>query len=192
MPLYRGFKSYANAIALDLRREMGLQPHQPMNPFGLASHLDVPVYPLSALSAECGEAVAFFCGDGEDLFSAVTIFRGHHRFIVHNDAHATGRVSSNVVHELSHALLRHEPHVAISSEGCRHWDRTIEEEADWLAGTILVPEAAALHIASMAIPVDQAAEVYNVSGPMMRYRLNVTGAYNRIARAARYRRRAAG
>jgi hypothetical protein len=48
-----------------------------------------------------------------------------------------------------------------------------------------VSEEAALHIAGQKMTAEAAAPFYEVSVPLMRMRLNVTGAYTRIARLER-------
>ena len=107
------------------------------------------------------------------------MFLGARRLIVHNDAHAPGRINSNLTHELAHGLLLHPPTPALDDRGCRHWNQDIEDEASWLAGTLLVPERAALSVARGRRTIEEAAEDFGVSAQMMRWRLNATGAYKR-------------
>src|SRR5260370_1706656 len=99
-------------------------------------------------------------------FSAVTVFRGFERTILHNESHSPGRQSSNLAHELSHALLLHPPAPALDSLGCRDWDPVLEMEADWLAGALLIPDEAALHIARRGLDEQSAADNFGVSLPM--------------------------
>jgi hypothetical protein len=82
-------------------------------------------------------AIAHLQGAGSKLFSAVTIVEGHRRIIVVNDSHATVWQASNLTHELSHVVLEHEPHRALSADGCRFWKTQMEDEADWLGGVLL-------------------------------------------------------
>jgi hypothetical protein len=145
MSLRWGFKSEANAIAREVREELGLRSHEPLDALALARHLDVPVREISDLGGSVGAAVRHLTGSGEGSFSAVTIFRGAAREVWHNDAHAPGRQASNIAHELAHALLLH-PAGTVTS-GKRDWDRGQEEEAQWLAGALLVSDEAAVLIA---------------------------------------------
>ena len=57
----------------------------------------------------------------------------------------------------------------------------------WLAGTLLVPDEAAILIARRQLNIAEAAAVYVVSDHMMKFRLNVT-TYVRVTSAARYLR----
>ena len=187
MALRRGFKSEAEGIAREVREELGLRPVDPLAPLKLAEHLEIPVIPLSALRREAPAMVRHFSRIDRSAFSAITIFDGPARVIVHNDSHSVGRQSSNLAHELSHGLLLHPPRPPLDGYGNREWNQEEELEADWLAGVLLVPDEAALLIVRRELSVSAAADVYGVSEPMMRFRLNMTGAKVRVQRAGRYR-----
>jgi hypothetical protein len=98
-----------------------------------------------------------------------------------------GRQASDVTHELGHALLLHPPAPALDHRGCRLWDHNIEDEAQWLAGALLLTEDAALWIIGSRMPVTTAAERFGISEQMITYRINMTGARTRVARARRFR-----
>jgi Zn-dependent peptidase ImmA (M78 family) len=121
-----------------------------------------------------------------EAFSAVTVFLGHQRRIVHNDGHRPTRQNSNLAHELAHALLQHPPTPALDDKGCRAWNEDIEEQAAWLGGALLVPEAAAIAIAKGRwASREEAAKYFGVSTPMLQFRLNTTGAVKRVQRMRR-------
>lgn len=107
MSFRRGFKSEANQIARQIRAELGLKFSDPLNPFELATYLEIKVMPISNLGEDAPEAIKHFQSDGKFEFSAATIFLGSERLILHNDSHTAGRQSSNIAHELSHGLLHH-------------------------------------------------------------------------------------
>jgi Zn-dependent peptidase ImmA (M78 family) len=179
----RGFKSEANEIATDVRRELGLRQQDRLDPILLARHLAVPVLPLSRLRSFAEDAVEYLLHKEPEAFSAVTVFRGSRRTIVHNDAHSLGRQSSNVTHELAHALLLHDPTPPLDHRGCRIWNQNIEDEAQWLAGALLITEEASLWIVRSGMSGASAAEHFGVSEKMVTYRTNITGARRRVARA---------
>jgi len=183
-----GFKTEANDIAREIRRELALGPLDPIDPHALATLLDIEIIPLSEFVG-AAPGVAHLLKVEPDVFSAVTVFRGAERTIVHNDAHTPGRQNSNQTHELSHGLLHHPPTPALDNRGCRNWNQDIEDEAQWLAGAILITEDAALNIVRRRLPNTEAAALLNVSEQMMQFRLNVTGARTRVERARRARRR---
>ena len=175
-----GFKSEANGIAREMREEIGLHAADPLCPWALARRLRVPVLPLSAMT-DAPDAVRRFSGEDRNVFSALTVFDGPRRLIVHNDAHSRPRQTSDLAHELAHALLQHPPHAPLDARGCRVWDDTLEVEADWLAGALLVSDEAALSVVRRGLTLMPAAEAYGVSVDMMRFRVNVTAARRRVA-----------
>jgi hypothetical protein len=178
----RGFKAEANAYAREFRAELGLEPHDPLCPWALAGHLGIPVLPLSAFAADAPGAVGHLTGPGRAVLSAVTVLRGRRRLIVHNDAHHPRRQAANIAHELAHGILGHPPAPPLDERGCRHFDRTLEAEADWLGPALLVSEEAALHVVESGISVGEAAGVYKVSVALLEMRIGVTGARRRVER----------
>ncbi|PYS94651.1 MAG: hypothetical protein DMF64_00140 [Acidobacteria bacterium] len=186
MALRRGFKSEANAIAREIRDEMGLSPVAPLDSRALAEHLAIPVYTLSSMDADASNAVHHFSFINSTEFSAMTVFRGTRRAIVYNDSHTNGRQASDIAHELSHGILLHPPRPALDANGCRHWNDDVEDEAEWLGGALLISEEAALSIARRRLPLDQAATFYGVSQQMVRWRLGITGAEKRLARTRQF------
>jgi Zn-dependent peptidase ImmA (M78 family) len=185
MKLRWGFKSEANAIARDMRREMGLALTDPIDVWKLAAHLAIPVMKLSSLKAEAAEAVAQLTRRDPEAFSAVTVFHGCSRIIVVNDAHARTRQASNIAHELAHCLLWHDAGPMFDSDGLREWNAEQEEEAQWLAGALLISEEAALDIVQRGLSLPDAARHYGTSIDMVRGRINVTGARKRARQANR-------
>ncbi len=185
MKLRWGFKAEANAIARDLRRELRLRDTDPLDPWRLASHLEIPIIDLTALRDEAESAVTRFTRSDREAFSAVTVFRGHRRIVVVNDAHSRGRQASNIAHELAHSLLWHEPSPALGADGVPEWNAEQEEEAQWLAGALLVSDEAALNIVRRRLSLTDAAQIYGTSVDMVRGRINVTGARKRAELAAK-------
>lgn len=184
----RGFKSEANSIAREIRDELGLAATDALNSHQLARHLAVPVVALSELAPTKNPGVSYLLEVEPSSFSAVTVFRGSRRQIVHNDAHNQDRQHSNLSHELAHALLMHEPTPALDDHGCRLWNQNIEDEASWLAGALLLPEDAALLVARHNWTVAEATEHFGISTQMVTWRLNATGATKRVQRERRFRR----
>ncbi len=182
----RGFKTEANAYAKEFRAELGLQPHAPLCPWQLAEHLAIPVVPLSEFQNTISEAVRYLTIQNTKSFSAVTVFDGMRRLIVHNDSHDPLRQASNVSHELSHGILQHPPTEPFNEYGCRNLNQEYEDEANWLGPALLISEEAALHIVKTGMTIDEAVEHYRVSKQVINMRINVTGAQKRIL----YRQRA--
>lgn len=171
MGFRRGFKAEANRIALRIRDRMGLGPTDPIDPFEICTRYDIRVIPLSDIDPRS----PFLYGDSS-AFSAVTVPCGHETAIVHNDSHHPYRRRSNVCHELAHCFLGHEYTPPLTEDGERARDGGIEAEANFLAGALLIPNEAALHIVSTGL-VPTAQFLYGVSKPMLTYRLSVSGAH---------------
>lgn len=171
MGLRRGFKAEANRIALRIRDRMGLNPIDPINPFEICTRLDIRVIPLSEIDPRSP-----FLSHASSAFSAVTVPCGHETAIVHNDAHHPYRRRSNVCHELAHCFLGHKCTPPLTEDGERARDGGLEAEANFLAGALLIPNEAALHIVSTGL-VPAAQRLYGVSDQMLTYRLRISGAH---------------
>lgn len=183
MTLRRGFKTEANWYAREMRRELGLLPAAPLCPWTLADHLGFPIIPLSEYKMAAPEAVAYLRSmAGQRDFSAITLFQGPVRWIIHNDAHNQKRQAADIAHELAHGLLLHPPKPAFNAAGSRHYDPILEAEANWLGPALLVSDEAALLIVEQKLPIREASDRYGVSAPLIQMRLNVSGAALRVAR----------
>lgn len=188
MALRRGFKTEANHLARELRHELGKAPWDPLCPWELAKLLEIPVISLTQLFKADMETVSCLLNEAQTEFSAISVFKGRRRVIVHNDAHHPYRQAANIAHELSHAILLHPPTPPFNDSGERNFSdkiKKLEEEASWLGPALLVSEEAALHIVKNNIKIPNACEIYNASKQLINMRLNVTGARKR----ASYRKR---
>ncbi|WP_420612105.1 ImmA/IrrE family metallo-endopeptidase [Candidatus Spongiisocius sp.] len=182
MGLVRGFKAEAEALSASVRGELGIGPYDRLDPRRLAGHLCIPILTLSDLASTTSGA-NYFLQDHPDVFSAVTVFEGPFRAVIHNDAHSLARQNSNLAHELAHSLLFHEPTPALDYiAGSRTWNSTHEAEAAWLAGALLVPSQIALATARGTLTEQHVRERLGVSKKMLDWRLKVTGAYIRAKR----------
>lgn len=185
MKLRRGFKTESNVTSRELRRELNLDLAAPICPFALSEHLGVKVLKLSNFASTHADAANYLLREaGKDEFFAMTLCGVSPRAIVYNDAHSPGRTAADIAHELAHLLLLHPPQRLVDSTGRRHFDAELEAEANWLGPAILVSEEAALVVVSRGLRVAEAAKAYGVSDELMQMRLNVTGAWKRVRRAA--------
>jgi IrrE N-terminal-like domain len=168
----RGFKAEANRISLRVREQMGLRPIDPIDPAKVCAHFDIVLLKLSELDCDSSS----FLGASRSSFSAVTVPCGWQTAIVHNDSHHDYRQRSNICHELAHCFLGHQCTPPLTESGERARDGGIEAEANFLAGALLIPNEAALHIIRQRL-VSVAQGIYGVSQPMLDYRLRVSGAH---------------
>ena len=179
MTFRRGFKTEANNLALEVRAELGLPDFSPLCPFTLAESLGIPVYTLKALAEAnpiISEHVVLLVDSHRSKFSAITVFNGRRRCIVHNHRHVLVRQRSNVAHELAHALLMHPPHPPFCASGSRVYKRELEEEANWLGPVLLVPNEGARWVAACRMTISDAAAHFEVSQDLMRFRFRMSGA----------------
>jgi Zn-dependent peptidase ImmA (M78 family) len=180
----RGFKKEAHELGDEVRQEIGLSAHDPLDPWLLAEHLLIPVWPLTAYQADIPDAIALLAGAEQRAFSAMMAFVGNRRVIIYNDSHTLARQRADIAHELAHALLLHEPHLIVQGEPPM-FDVGQEEEASWLGGVLLVPDEACFNSCWRGLSLEDAARGMGVSEDLMRWRLNKTGAQQRVIRARR-------
>lgn len=180
----RGFTGDAEQLAEDTRSELGISNFARLDAHRLAKHLEIPVWPLSTLPDRVnsgrhkglGRAVQTLLNDRAGALSAMTVFRGLERVIVHNDASEPPRELSNLTHELAHGLLLHDPIPALDERGCRNWKTDIEQEAAYLGGTLIIPGKAARWCAKNGYSVEEIADKFGCSNEMVNWRLNASGA----------------
>lgn len=172
-------KKHIVDLAYVTRSELGLRPWDRLDPLVLAEHLAIPVFTLSGLREADPIAADVFLVAEPSAFSAVTVFDGHARVVIHNDAHSPTRQASNICHELGHGLLQHNPGPALDGSGCRNWDQVMEDQAQLMAGALLVHELGLIAALRKGHPHDTIASQFGVSQEMISWRINATGALKR-------------
>jgi hypothetical protein len=182
--LRRGFKAEANRIALRVRAQMGLGDIAPIDPAAVCAHFDIRLLALSEVDSHS----PFLTQAHNSAFSAVTIPCGMYTAIVHNNSHHPHRQGSNICHELAHCFLGHKSTPPLTESGDRSRDGAVEEEANFLSGVLLLPNEAALHVVGAGL-LPQAQRLYGVSGPMLSFRLRLSGAHRIHERRLKFARR---
>ena len=177
----RGFKAECEQLALETRAELGIKVGQPLPAAALAAHLSIPILSIEELAPFGASAKNIRTAQG--AVSAFTVIRGSYRAIFYNAKHPASRLANSVAHELSHILLEHSPSVAVV-DGRRAWDGKQEAEADWLAGTLLVPRNAALYWFKTGGSMAAGAAHFQVSGALFRWRVNQTGVARQLGLGA--------
>lgn len=186
MPPTAGFvKKHVTDLAYETREELGLSPFDRLEPAALAEHLAIPIRGLSELREENPAAADYFLTRDPAAFSGLTVFHGSGRVILHNDAHSPARQASNICHELSHGLLLHDPTPALDGSGCRDWNQVMEDQAQWMAGALLIHEVGLVTALRRGNKPSDIAKRYGVSEDMVTWRINMTGAYRRAQPAHR-------
>jgi Zn-dependent peptidase ImmA (M78 family) len=171
----RGFKAEAERIALREREAMGLGLVEALDPRQLAGHRQIRVVTLASFAAVIGEDVEHLLVTDSACFSAATVIRDERVMIVYNESHAQGRCANSIAHELSHVILGHPATNAFDAFGNRNFPKSLEDEATWLAGCLLVPKEAIISVLSLHDnDLERAAGHFGVSLQLLRWRMNAT------------------
>jgi Zn-dependent peptidase ImmA (M78 family) len=173
----RGFKSWCERVAVTQRSELNLEPSDSLDARHLASHLGVMVWTADQVPELDAKYLSVLTREDPDSWSAVTLCTGARDLIIVNPVHSEGRLASDIMHELAHIILGHEPaRVEVSKDGfliLSTYDKDQEEEAKWLSGCLLLPREALLLIRRRGLSTKIAAAKYGVSVPMLTFRQNV-------------------
>lgn len=187
----RGFKTSSEETSLKIRRKLGLAPTAPIVPAAIAQVLRIPILRPEQLIELPNDVRQRLQQDHSDAWSAITVSDGKNHLIVLNPNHAPTRTNSSLAHEIAHVILGHEPSIMFLMPQqeivLRTHNKEQEDEANWLAGCILLPRDALLHVRSMRLTDDQVCVQYGVSPHMLRFRTNATGVAAQARRTKTYR-----
>lgn len=185
----RGFKSRCENMATGLRRELGLSNVDPLPPHDLSKHITVPLLSLADIPDLDPNDVNQLLTVDPDSWSAITVSVDGREAIITNSNHRGGRSSTDIMHELAHLLLGHEPstmfYVSEEDIALRGFSKDTEDEADWLAGVLLLPREAVVYLRSNGISDDEICRVYEVSRQLLKMRLDVTAVNFQLGRRRR-------
>ena len=179
--LVRGFKAKAERLAASIRQDAGLNVMDRLDPLSLARRLGIDAITVSELGefgASSRSVRRLLSPDAP--FSALTICVGAHRLIVYNEQHPPGRRANSLAHELSHVILKHPASPALFEGGQRYWDARLEDEANWLAGALLVPRDGAFGWLRAGGDMADGAQHFGVSLELFRWRANQTGVVHQL------------
>lgn len=181
----RGFKAEAERLAKATRSEMGIRPSDPVDVLTLAAHLGAEV-------RDAGELIDITKLEELDemqpgAFSACTFALGDRHVIVFSPLASKGRRHSDIAHELAHILLKHEmKSIEKIGDAVFHTcDPDEEQEANWLAGCLLLPRPLLMKAARAGLKSREIAEKHEVSEQMAAYRLRATGVLHQLGASRR-------
>lgn len=181
----RGFKAEAERLAAKVRNEMGKSPSEPLDAVDLVRHVGAEVRCADELTSLAKLQTLEELQPG--AFSACTFTVGGRHIVVYSPLASEGRTQSDLAHEVAHILLDHEIKTvetigAISFFTC---DADEEQEANWLAGCLLLPRPLLYAAASQGLDATQIAQSYGVSEQMAAFRLRTTGVMRQLDARAR-------
>lgn len=184
MKFRRGFKSQCERRSVEYRRQLGLQSTDPLPATKLAQHLGVTVWSTNDVDGLDGFDLGILNDEADDSWSALTMRVGTADLVLFKPVSSSGRRNSVIMHELSHIILGHElADACILEDGSLvpgNFSQEQENEADWLAGTLLLPRPALLAIQSRGTPQDMACAHYQVSSDMLVWRTRMTGVTRQV------------
>ncbi len=175
----RGFKAEAKRKSLAIREELGVATNEALNCFELAEYMSIPSYPVDCLcefgfSTQEIEVVCY--ANGNQQFSATTISVPSGYIIVYNQTHTMARTNSSLAHEISHILCGHDfSSLSHLKKVSREFNKDKEDEANWLAGCLLLPEDGLIWSLKRNMTIPEIADHFDISQQMARWRYNSTG-----------------
>lgn len=181
----RGFKADAERRATEVRAAMGLGQLKPLDTTLLVEHLNAELRPADQLTSRAKLERL------EELqprsFSACTFTVGPRTVIVYSPLAAVDRRRSDISHEASHLLLAHSVTEVEQLGGLSFFtcNTDEEQEANWLAGCLLLPRDLLLRAVRRGHTPERIAQDNEVSLQMATFRLRTTG----VERQAEYFRR---
>jgi Zn-dependent peptidase ImmA (M78 family) len=175
----RGFKSWAERISLSLRRDLGLPSHAALAPAHLADYLDVHLKTPNDIPGLPMDVVDQLLSSDPWGWSAVSVFVEDSAVVIYNPRHSAGRQASDIMHELAHVILDHQPGTMILSQDggmvMRSYNQKQEDEANWLAWCLLLPREALWQCKRLKLSIPAIAEQYGVTETLVNFRIRLTG-----------------
>lgn len=184
--LIGGFKSWCENVAVQLRKDLGLTPIEPLDVSALTDWLSVNVWTPHEIPGLESKWTHILLNKDPNAWSAVTLAVNSKNLIILNPSHSKARQASDLTHELAHILIEHDAgRVDISPDGLlmlSTYNRDQEDEANWMAGCLLLPREALAVTMKQQIDFEATAKKFGVSRDMLRWRMNVTGVQRQFAR----------
>lgn len=150
----------------------------PFDPWAYAKQLDIIILDFKALQLSAATVRQLTVVD-DDSWSAMTLSEGEVLGVVLNPSHAVTRQRYDLMHELAHIKLKHVPaRVEVSKTGMlllSDYSDEQEQEADWYAGSFLLPRDGIYSLRSRGRSPAEIAANYGVSRALCEMRLRLTG-----------------
>jgi IrrE N-terminal-like domain len=175
----RGFKAFTERRSQEARKGLGLRVHAPIDARRFASAHGFIVWGPEDVPKLDPTHVTQLLKTDPDSWSGMTVRVGPTSVIVVNTSHPIGRQSNTIMHEWAHVELAHKPsRVDDFGNGLlllSDYPKGDEEEADWLAGAMLLPREALLRARFAGSSAMQIATDFGVSEELVVWRLRMTG-----------------
>jgi len=177
----RGFKAEAERLATQARAEMGLGQYKPLDLDRLVGHVGAELRSADELTSLTTLQALEATQPG--AFSACTFDFGERKVIVISPLASPERQRSDASHEAAHLLLKHSVKDVEQLGGLSFFtcDPDEEQEANWLAGCLLLPRELLLRALKQGLDAVGIAEANAVSLQMANFRLRTTGVERQAA-----------
>ena len=189
MGFRRGFKSQCERRSIEIRKGFGLSPVCALSAHDYAKQLSIIVWNEQDINGMPEEDLHQLTNADGDSWSAFTMRITDRHLVVINSTQSIPRINSVLMHEISHIILGHElTSGALTEDGYFvpvTYNEDQEAEADWLAGTLLLPRPALLHIRRSDWSDKQAEANFIVSQAMLTWRFRMTGVDYQLANSKR-------
>jgi len=191
MPSFdRGFKSWAERTAVNIRHELGVSTFDRLDPFALAALLDVEIRTPADIPGLPSDVLDQLLVKDPWGWSAVSFIQPEGKtIIIYNPRKSAGRRSSDIGHEVAHIIQEHKPGmIMLSHDGMmamRTFNQKQEDEADWLGWCLLLPREALIKAMREGRTTQQIAEQYGVTDRLVTFRMGVTGVHVQMRRRKR-------
>lgn len=184
----RGFKADAERAAVAVRAALKLSPHARLPAHKLANLLEVNVITPDRLPGISKAVLDELILHGKDRWSAALIKGPPNRrdLIIHNPTHSQQRQESNIFHELSHCICKHEPDEIHKVGGLmvREYCQEKEEQAEYLGYALHLSKDALFWANRLRMEAEQISQHFCASTQLIRHRMNVTGVAKILTRMA--------
>lgn len=183
--LKRGFKANAERLAKKYREKLSIHPCGPLPALKLAEYLKIYVYKATDILTSEDDINLLLGKNGEECgWSALTmVTKANSKIIIYNPFHSDLRQQSDIMHEISHVICKHEHQEKVYDFeipfGMRHFDEVQEEEAKCLASTFQLATPCLLWAAKKKMTFEEISKYFTASIDMIQYRMNMTGIMKR-------------
>lgn len=185
----RGFKTWAEKLALEQRRILNLQDTAALPARLLGDHLDITIISPDEIPGIPASTLQHLQYADPDSWSATTFTRNGCTVIIYNKTHSRRRQESDIMHELAHVICNHKPSQLVKLDNfpfpLRSYNADDEDEASWLGGCLQVPRTALLWAIRRGMNEQMMVEYFNASSDLIRYRRQITAVDRQVARRHR-------
>ncbi|WP_341526056.1 ImmA/IrrE family metallo-endopeptidase [Nostoc sp. UHCC 0302] len=166
------FRQRCEAMATEQRSLLGVRAFEPLAADNLAAKLGATLFTPDQVPNLEPEQVAVLLASDE---WSGAIISDRPLWIVYNPRHAPTRYESNLMHEIAHVLLNHQPVGFDSVTAQPKRQQKHEDEATYLGGCFQIPKRGLLWATQQKMLLSQIAAHFAASEAMVQFRSNVTG-----------------